>query len=87
MWECRLFRAYVAGEDEERALALLDEMPLSDLGDPDVRILLLQTLQPHYVAAADSPEAAQAPETLPRVRHRVDELIGGDLIPGTDMAF
>jgi pentatricopeptide repeat protein len=79
----RLFRAYIAGEDEERALNLLNEMPASDLQDPDVRVLILQTLQPHYVAAADSPEAARAPETLPRVRARLDELLGTDLIPGT----
>ncbi|CAK9268190.1 unnamed protein product [Sphagnum jensenii] len=79
----RLFRAYIAGEDEERALSLLNEMPASDLQDPDVRVLILQTLQPHYVAAADSPEAARAPETLPRVRARLDELLGTDLIPGT----
>lgn len=82
---CRLFRAYVAGEDEERALSLLDQMATLDLQDPDVRLLLLQTLQPHYVAAADSPEAAEALETLPRVRRKVDELLGGDIIPDTDL--
>ena len=81
----RLFRAYVAGEDEEKALDLLHQMTVEDLKDSDVRLLLVQTLQPHYVAAADSPIAGEALETLPRVRKRLDELLGGNMIPDTDM--
>lgn len=71
---CRLFRAYVAAEDEEGALELLGQMQAYDLQDVDVRTMIHQTLRPHFAAAADSPEAAQAPETLPRVRQRVDDL-------------
>ena len=60
-------------------------MTPEDLKDSDVRLLLVQTLQPHYVAAADSPIAAEALETLPRVRKTLDELLGGNMIPFTDM--
>lgn len=83
----RVFRAYVAGEDEEKALDLLNQMPEEDLKDSDVRLLLVQILQPHYVAAADSPIAAEALETLPRVREKVDELLGGNMIPDTDIVL
>lgn len=82
-----MFRAYVAGEDEEKALDLLNQMPEEDLKDSDVRLLLVQILQPHYVAAADSPIAAEALETLPRVREKVDELLGGNMIPDTDIVL
>lgn len=82
-----MFRAYVAGEDEERALDLLHHMTAEDLKDSDVRLLLVQTLQPHYVAAADSPIAAEASETLPSLRKKLDELLGGNVIPFTDIFF
>ncbi|CAK9226087.1 unnamed protein product [Sphagnum troendelagicum] len=74
----RLFRALVAGEDEEGALALLDKMQVCDLQDSDIQVIIRETLQPHYTAAAESAEAAESPETLPRVRRRVEELMSQD---------
>lgn len=75
----RLFRAYVAAEDEEKAIELLQQIDPYDWQDVHVQFILQQTLQPHLEAAQDSPEAAQAPETLPGVRQKLAELI--DLYP------
>jgi hypothetical protein len=72
---CRLFRAYVAAEDEEKALELLQQIDPYDWQDAHVQFILHQTLQPHFAAAQDSPEAAQAPETLPGVRQKLEELM------------
>lgn len=73
--QIRLFRAYVAAEDEEKALELLIQIDPYDWQDVHVQFILHQTLQPHFAAAQDSPEAAQAPETLPGVRQKLEELI------------
>ncbi|XP_024387680.1 uncharacterized protein [Physcomitrium patens] len=77
--QIRLFRAYVAAEDEEKAIELLQQIDPYDWQDVHVQFILQQTLQPHLEAAQDSPEAAQAPETLPGVRQKLAELI--DLYP------
>ena len=73
--DCRLFRAFVAAEDENGALELLSQIQPFDFEDAHVQIILIQTLRPHCEAAQDCPEAAQAPETLPRVRQKLQELV------------
>ena len=73
--DCRLFRAFVAAEDEDGALELLSQIQPFDFQDPHVQIILMQTLQPHCEAAQDFPEDAQAPETLPKVRQKLHELV------------
>jgi len=73
--QIRLFRAFVAAEDEDGALELLSQIQPFDFEDAHVQIILIQTLRPHCEAAQDCPEAAQAPETLPKVRQKLQELV------------
>lgn len=75
MFLFRLFRAYVAAEDDERGLELLQQIDPYDWQDAHVQLLLQQTMRPHFEAAQDSPETAEAPETLPGVRRKLEQMI------------
>lgn len=72
---CRLLRACVNAEDEDRALRVLDRLPQEDLKTRDMQLFVMQTLLLQYEHAAESREAAEAPASMPRLRTKLDELL------------
>jgi hypothetical protein len=61
--------------DEDRALRALSRLPREDLRSRDMQLLVMQTLLLQYEQAAESREAAEAPESMPRLRKQLDNLL------------
>eukprot|EP00897_Mesotaenium_endlicherianum_P010316 jgi/Mesen1/9312/ME000060S08747 len=71
----RLFQVALAANDADLAISTLRHMALTDVRDADIRVMLLRSMKPYYLAAAQSATSDSAPETLPAVRRALDDVL------------